>query len=105
MILKHHGTIRARRIDLAILQQHAAAGNFDQASDEIEERALAAAGMADPADKFALRDAERDVLEHVGRLRAARKCLVDVIKLQIGGHCPQLSVVPWVTRRAISATM
>ena len=46
IVLKHHHAIGARLCDLPAFQQHAAAGGLFQASDDVEQGGLAAAGVA-----------------------------------------------------------
>jgi hypothetical protein len=54
MVLEHHRAVRARIVDLLVLQQHAPAVDRQQAGDDVEQRGLAAAGMADDRDVLAL---------------------------------------------------
>ena len=107
VVLEHHRAIRPRRIDLAILQQHAALGGVGEAGDDVEQRGLAAAGMADDRDVFALLDRQVDVLQHLGRGVAAGEGLVDVVEFQIGLHQMflQFIAVPRVTIFASPAIM
>ncbi len=99
VVLEHHGAVRPRRIDLAVFQEHAAIGGAGETGDDVEQRRLAAAGVADDRDVFALVDRQVDLLQHLGRGIAAGKGLVDVVELQIGLHdiSLQLTDVPWVT--------
>ena len=50
----------ARPAEVAAPPQQAAVGRFDQVGDQLEQRALAAAGRADQRQKFAVRDREID---------------------------------------------
>ena len=68
------------------LVQHRSGRHRHQAGDQIEQRGLAAAGMADDRNVFALLDRQVDVLQHLGGGIAAGEGLVDVIDLQIGLH-------------------
>jgi hypothetical protein len=48
--------------------EHDAAGiGPDEAADDVEERRLAAAGVADDRDELAVRDVEVDAAEHLLR--------------------------------------
>jgi hypothetical protein len=95
VVLEHHRAIGPRRVDLAVLEQHAAGGGAGQACDDVEQGRLAAAGMADDRDVFALLDRQVDVLQHLRAGGAAGKDLVDMVELQIGGHVPfSLSSAP-----------
>ena len=106
MVLEHHGTVGTGIVDLAVLEQNAAAAGLRQARHNIQERGLAAAGVADDGDVLALLDVDRDVLQDLGLHRTARERLADVIDPQIA-HCssPQLAAVPRVTIDAVNATM
>ena len=65
VVLEHHGAVRARLVDLAVLEEHAAGGRLEQPGDDVEQRGLAAAGVADDRDELALLDAQRDVVQHL----------------------------------------
>ena len=71
MVLEHDRAVGAGLVDLAVLQQHAAGRRRHQAGDDVEQRGLAAAGMADDRDVLALLDRERDV-RAAPRSRASR---------------------------------
>ncbi len=86
MILEDHRTIGAGLVDLAVLQNDATPAHRREASDDVEQRGLAAARMADDRNVFALLDAERDVLENLGLVRAAGEFLVDVVDQQVVRH-------------------
>ncbi|MNN07382.1 hypothetical protein D3C81_1202060 [compost metagenome] len=62
--LEHHATVQAGAGDFLAGHHHPAAAGLFQAGDDVEDGALAAAGVADHADELALLDAEVDVLEH-----------------------------------------
>ena len=107
VVLEHDGAVRARIVDLLVLQEHRAAGHRDEPGHDIEHRGLAAARMSDDRDIFALFDAERNVAQHLGFLRAAGESLVDVIDPEISRHrlSLQLAAVPRVTMVAMPATI
>jgi hypothetical protein len=86
VVLEHHRAIRSRRVHLAVLEQHAAHGGVGQACDDVEQGRLAATGMADDRDVFALVDGEIDILQHLRGGCAAGENLVDMVELQISGH-------------------
>ena len=56
-----------------------AAARAVEAGDEVEQRALAAAGRAEQADELALRDVERDVVERVQRVALGAEHLRHVV--------------------------
>src|SRR6202022_1786772 len=107
MVLEHHRTIRTRRIDFAIFQEHAAHCSRGETGDDVEQGGLAAAGMSDDRDVLALLDRQIDVLQHLSRGVAAAEDLVDVVEFQIGLHEAflQFSAVPRVTTLASPAIM
>ena len=78
MALEDHGAVEAGPVDLAVVDDDGAFARAVEAGQHVQDRGLAAAGMADQADELALVDAEPDVLEH-GRLariaEAARQAL------------------------------
>ena len=106
VVLEHHGAVGSGAVDLLVLEQHGAGRDLGQPGDQVEQRRLAAAGMADDRDEFALVDGQLDVLEHFGDMAAAGEGLVDMVELQIGGHrsSPQFAVVPRVTKAPTAAT-
>ncbi len=67
VVLEHHGAVRAWRVNFAAVAHHHARGWQRESGDEVEQGALAAAGMADQADELALGDVEVDALERVER--------------------------------------
>src|SRR5258708_28002554 len=62
--LEDDGAVEARAIDLAIVDDHRALARAVEAGQHVQDRGLAAAGMADQADELAAIDAEPQVLDH-----------------------------------------
>ncbi len=58
VILEHHRTLRPRCGDLAVVAQQHAAGGQQQPGDQVQQRTLAAARVADQRDELAWRDGE-----------------------------------------------
>ena len=78
MALEDHGAVEARAVDLAVVDDDGAVARLIEAGQHVQDRGLAAAGMADQADELAAVDAEPDVLEHGGLVavaEAARQAL------------------------------
>ena len=65
--MENHTDVKARAGDAAIEQPGFATRRRDQAGKQFEQRALAAAGGSDDAEKFASRDIELDLLERDDR--------------------------------------
>src|SRR5437588_748193 len=61
--LEHHATLERRPRDLAAVHDHHAVGGAVEAGQDVEDRGLAAAGMADDADELALLDRKVHALE------------------------------------------
>ena len=70
MALEDHGAVEAWAADFAPIDDDNTGAGFVEASQDIEHRGLAAAGMADDADEFAFFHAEPQVAEH-GRGRTS----------------------------------
>jgi len=68
--------------DIAAVQQNLSAGGVVKARDQIDQRALAAAGRADDADGFAGMDLQRDVLQDILAGRIGEK---DMVKADVTG--------------------
>ena len=56
MVLEHHRALRARAADLAVGAQQDALRRRGQAGDQVQQRRLAAARVADQRDELALGD-------------------------------------------------
>ena len=82
MALEDDGAVGARRVDFAVLQQDGARRDLRQAGDQVEQRGLAATGMADDGDELALLDRQRDAFQHLGLDAIARERLVDMVDLE-----------------------
>src|SRR4029079_465000 len=61
---------------------HRTAADGQQAGDDVEQGRLAATGMPDHGDVFALMDAQIDVAQHLARGGAAGERLGDVVDAQ-----------------------
>src|SRR6185503_3785186 len=83
VILEHDRTIRSGLMHFAPLEKHVAAGRLRQPRDDVEQRRLAAAGVADDGDVFALADFQRDVTQHLAAQLSLAEGLADVFDLQI----------------------
>src|SRR5205814_2117351 len=64
MALEDDGAVEAGAIDLAIVDDHRAFARAVEAGQHVQDRGLAAAGMADQAHELAAIDAEPQVLEY-----------------------------------------
>ena len=75
MPLEDHGAIETGTVDLSIVDDDGAIAWAVETGQHVQDRGLAAAGMADQAAELALVDAEPDVLEHrrAGLAEAARE--------------------------------
>jgi len=58
-LLKHHAAIGTRGADRPSAQPQLAGGRRLEAADDVQERALAAAGRPDDGDEFVLVDRQR----------------------------------------------
>jgi hypothetical protein len=109
MVLEHDGAVGTGRVDLATVEDHAAAGRPEQPGDDVQHRRLAAARVADQRDEFAARDLEVDAVEHpVLGAALALEHHVDPRQRQISvAHVEapaQAALVPRVTMRPSQAT-
>ncbi len=109
MILEDDGAVRARTVDLLVVEKHGAVRHLGEPRDDVQEGGLAAARVADDRHILARLDRQVDVAEHVGRRVAPREGFVDVVELQEGlGHrglpCGQEADVPRVTMDPSAAT-
>ncbi len=86
VVLKHHGALRPRLVDLTVFEQNGTGRNLRQPGDEVEHRGFAAAGVADDRNEFAFFDGEVDTFQHLGARAALVEIFVDVIELQISVH-------------------
>src|SRR5262249_60657123 len=77
-VLDHHHPVHARSGDPAAGQHDAAGARPLEAGDDVEQRALAAPGVADHRHELTFADAERDVAEDAH----AAEFLADVIDLE-----------------------
>ena len=104
VVLEDHGPVGARRVDLAPVQGDRAAGHVGQTGDQVQQGRLAAAGMADDADEFALVDRQGDVGQHMRRPGPVHKGFGQVFDGQVfHGHSPY-AAVPRETTRPIQPT-
>src|SRR5262245_55777521 len=87
VVLNSNGAVRPGLVDLAAFQQHTAQRHCGKSSHDVEQSRLATSGMPDDADKLALLNRQRDVIEHLRLSRTAYETFVDMIDSQIGGHC------------------
>src|SRR4030095_14190690 len=62
-VLEHHHAIHAGLPDLSTFEDHAAGRSALETGDNVEQRALAASGVADHRDELALLDLEAHVAE------------------------------------------
>ena len=87
IVLKHHHPVGPRLGHLPPIDQDAAMAGLRQARQQVQQGALAAAGMADQRDEFALADLQVDVLEgHIAAAIVQRKDLRDVVDGEEGDH-------------------
>ncbi len=63
MALEDHGAVEARAPNLLLVDDDDAVGRCVEAGEDVEDRGLAAARMADDADELAALDLEPQVLE------------------------------------------
>ena len=77
--LEHHGTIGAGAIDLARVEHDAPAGDLGEARRHREHGRLAAAGVADQGDEFALLHQELELL-HDGQRAPGRR--IDLLHVE-----------------------
>ena len=103
IVLEHHHPVWARLGDLPPLDQDAAAAGLAQARQQVEQGALAAAGVPDQRNEFAFAHLEIDVLEgYVTAAVGEGKTLGDVVDGEKGGRHAQLP--PLATSRPTQAT-
>ena len=65
VVLEHHAAVGPGAVDVLAGEQHRARGRLEQARDQVEQRALAAARVADQRDELALADGEVDARENL----------------------------------------
>ena len=73
--LEHHATVERRPGDFAPVHDDRAGRGRVQAGEDVQDRGLAAAGMADDADELAFLHAEVHALEDVGVIEAFGQAL------------------------------
>src|SRR5207245_1289579 len=66
VLLQHVADLAARAGHGLAVHEHRAVGRHENAGDQRQQRALAAAALADDRDEFAGRNRDRDVLERLG---------------------------------------
>ena len=102
-VLEHHLhalAVRAHRAgvemrDVLAVEADRAGGRLDQAQQQRADRRLAAAGLADEAERLARRDREADAVDRLDRrtdrreqpAAAARKCLFRSVDLERAASC------------------
>jgi hypothetical protein len=84
MVLEHDRPLRTGCVHFPALEQHRAFGHLQEPGDEVEERGLAAPGMADDGDVFTPLDLEVDVAQHLRADAAALEGDADMVDLEIG---------------------
>ena len=83
MVLEHHGAIRARIVDLLVLQQHARRCVTGVRPATMLSRVDLPQPEWPMMETYSpLLDADGDVGQHLGLLRAADEGFVDVVDLQ-----------------------
>ena len=89
ILLQHVADLAARPGHRLAVDQHGAAGRLEDAGDQRQQRALAAAALADDGDELAGRDRDRDALERLGLALEAEIAQADVAQLDLGrgGNC------------------
>jgi hypothetical protein len=95
IVLKHHGDVailRRQVVDDLAADQHVTRGDFLEARDHAQRRALAAARRADQHDQFVVRNIEIDAAHRVDSVEA----LGHVAQAYLG-HDPQPFVAPAVS--------
>ena len=83
VLLQHVADLAGRPGDRRAVDQHGAVGRLEDAGDQRQQRALAAAALADDGDELARRDRERDVLERLGLALEAEIAQADVAQLDL----------------------
>ena len=86
VVLEHDAALGARRSDLAVVAQEDAARRQRQAGDEVQERRLAAARVADQRHELALGDGEVDLAQRVKATLLRREHHLDVLDLDETFH-------------------
>src|SRR2546426_1301953 len=84
-VLEDDHAVHPGPADLATLEDHAAGGRALEARDDVEQRALAAPGVADHRDELALLDLEIHVTEdaHLAPALDRREKLRHVVDLEV----------------------
>jgi len=65
VVLEHHAAVRPRAVDVLVGEQDGARASLQESRHQVEQRALAAAGVADEADELALLHGEVDAGQDV----------------------------------------
>src|ERR1700742_3560365 len=94
--LEHHAAIGAGASNAVAVEQHFARGCLFEAGDQIEQRALAAAGGADQTDEILLGDVERQTVDglHRGAAGLRGKFLGDVAEADFGRTLAHRTSIP-----------
>src|SRR5204862_3479693 len=83
-LLKHHAPVRAGCPDRPSVQADVAGRGRLEAADDVQERALAAAGRSDDGYEFVLIDRERQTINGSDGASLSGERLVEVADLQQG---------------------
>ena len=86
MVLEDYGPIRSGLADLFVLEEHTAAGRLHEPGDDVEQRGLAAARVADDGDELALLHAQADISKDLAADRPAAEGHIQVFDREVGMH-------------------
>mmetsp|Transcript_11774 Transcript_11774/g.27607 ORF Transcript_11774/g.27607 Transcript_11774/m.27607 type:complete len:203 (+) Transcript_11774:845-1453(+) len=86
VVLEHNRTLGAGRGDLAAVANQRAAGGLQQPGDEVEQRRLAAAGMADQRGELTALHVEIHALQRMEAAFARREHHLGILDLDEGFH-------------------
>ena len=92
MVLEDDAALGTRTRDLAAGAEQDAGGRLEQPGDQIEQRRLAAAGVADQRDELALRDREIDVAQRDERTALGLERHADVLDVDEFARWPRIGV-------------
>src|SRR5437899_7785258 len=78
--LEHHSAVRTRTFDWRAVEHHSARGRHVEASDDAQERGLAASGRTEDRNEIVVGNGKRNRQKRYGRSAAAHagKCATDV---------------------------
>ena len=88
ILLQHVADLAARAGHQLAVEKHSAAGRHEDAGDQRQQRALAAAALADDRDEFAGCNRDRDVAERLGLALEAEITKIDAAELDLGRRGP-----------------